>query len=274
MSDNPLQALLEVLQRLRGEDGCPWDRSQTLASAARYLSDEVVEYVDAAARDDLPEAREELADLLYMVCFNWMLLNERSPVSIEELARAGAEKLIRRKPHVFGDEHASTPEEAQRIWRREKQREKARQAAEASGAGETGGDEGEASALKDLSPSACALRQAYVYGATAAETGFDWKDHHQVLAKLHEEIAEFEEAFAGGRRERIEDEVGDILFAAVQLARKCQLDPELALQGTNAKFARRFRQMEARCRREGRRVEDLDIETMFAYWEHTKLGED
>jgi len=261
VSENPLQALLEVLDRLRGEDGCPWDRVQTLASAARFLNDEVTEYVDAAARDDLPAAREELADLLYMVCFNWMLLNERSPVSIEELAEAGARKLIRRKPHVFGNEHAATPEEAQRIWKREKSREK-------------GKNDTDPSSLKDLSPSASVLRQALVYGATAAETGFDWTGHRQVMEKLHEEIGELEEALEEGRRERIRDELGDILFAVVQLARKLELDPQTSLRGTNVKFARRFREMEARCTREGRRLSSLDIETMFRYWEDTKANEE
>ncbi len=266
MGGNPLQPLLEVLFRLRGSEGCPWDRAQTLDSAARFLSDEVVEYVDAATRGKLDAAREELADLLYMVCFNWMLLNELEPVRLEELARMGAEKLIRRKPHVFGEEKASTPEEAQRIWKREKQRETAEEEGKTEAA-PTG-------ALKDLSPSTSALRQAFVYGATAAETGFDWKDHRQVLAKLHEEIEEFEEAFQGGRRERVMDEIGDLFFACVQLARKLDLDPEVCLRGTNAKFARRFRAMEARCRKEGRRLEELDIETMFDYWEHAKSGED
>lgn len=277
MDDPALKPLLEVLYRLRGPEGCPWDQEQDLASAARFLADEVAEYAEAAAHGSLEEAREELADLLYMVCFNWLLLHERTGVELEELARSGAEKLIRRKPHVFGDERAETPEDAQRIWRREKQRE-----AGATGEdGDTGtdaamdppADAGEAappSALKDLSASASPLRQALVYGATAAETGFDWQNPRQVERKLHEEIDELQEALVDGRIERVRDEMGDILFAATQLARKLELDPDACLRGTNRKFARRFREMEARCHTEGRPISDLSIEEMFVYWEDAK----
>lgn len=271
MPTNPLAPLLEVLHRLRGPEGCPWDQEQDLASAARFLADEVAEYADAAAHGRLEEAREELADLLYMVCFNWLLMNEQNGVELEELARAGAEKLIRRKPHVFGDEEAHTPEAAQIIWRREKAREKE----ETSGpdADSQSGESAPPSALKELSPAASPLRQALIYGATAAETGFDWANPQQVEAKLHEEIEELQEALADGRIERVRDEMGDILFAVTQLARKLELDPDTCLRGTNRKFARRFQEMEARCHAEGQRLSDLSIEEMFGYWEAAKAND-
>jgi MazG family protein len=279
---NPLAPLLEVLHRLRGPEGCPWDQRQDLASAARFLADEVAEYADAAAHGRFEEAREELADLLYMVCFNWLIMNERDGVELEELARAGAEKLIRRKPHVFGDEEASTPEAAQHIWRREKAREKreaaasggdALRAASPSDDADPSAQSAPPSALKELSPAASPLRQALIYGATAAETGFDWENPQQVEAKLHEEIDELQEALVDGRIERIRDEMGDILFAVTQLARKLELDPDACLRGTNRKFARRFHEMEARCHAEGRSVSELSLEEMFRYWEASKAND-
>jgi len=275
LSENPLSPLLEVLYRLRGADGCPWDQGQDLASAARYLADEVAEYAEAAAHGTLEEAREELSDLLYMVCFNWLLLSEQTGVQIEDLVRTGTEKLIRRKPHVFADERADTPEEVQVIWRREKARELAESEAEANGTPPGSSDEEgpPPSALKDLSPAASPLRQAMIYGSTAAETGFDWENPKQVEAKLHEEIDELQEALEDGRIERVRDEMGDILFAATQLARKLELDPDACLRGTNRKFARRFREMEARCHAEGTRVSNLSLKAMFDYWEAAKAND-
>ena len=262
--EHSLKALIEVLEQLRGPQGCPWDRQQTLSSAARFLQDEVVEYVEAAAEGDPQELTEELADLLYMVCFNWLLLSEETNVSLEELASMGAQKLIRRKPHVFGAEKAATASEAQVIWKREKAKE--RKARGKGGSEPTG-------SLKHLSASASSLRQALIFGSSAAETGFDWNDYREVLVKLKEEIAELEDALQEGRRDRVKDEMGDILFAGTQLARKLDLDPETCLNGTNRKFARRFRDMEERCGSEGRRIEDLSREDMFRYWEESKAND-
>ncbi len=262
--EHSLLVLIEVLERLRGPRGCPWDRQQTLSSAARFLQDEVVEYVEATAGGDARELTEELADLLYMVCFNWLLLSEETGVSLEDLAALGAQKLIRRKPHVFGDETATTSNEAQRIWKREKAKEKKSRGKD---------DREHAGALKHLSAAASSLRQALVFGQSAAETGFDWQDHREVLSKLKEEIAEFEEALKEGREARVRDEMGDILFAATQLARKLDLDPESCLSGTNRKFARRFKEMEDRCANESRKIEDLSRDEMFRYWEESKAND-
>jgi len=258
--EHSLTALIEVLQRLRGPEGCPWDQQQTLPSAARFLQDEVFEYVEASAGGDPEELREELADLLYMVCFNWLLLSEKTGVTLEELAEAGAQKLIRRKPHVFGEENATTASEAQAIWKREKAKEGKKKRERAG-------------ALKHLSASSSALRQALIFGQSAADTGFDWNDPAEVLHKLKEEIEELQEAQKGQSKERIRDEMGDILFAATQLARKLDLDPESCLSGTNRKFARRFRELEERCAREGKKVKDLSREEMFRYWEESKAND-
>jgi MazG family protein len=262
--EHSLQVLIEVLQRLRGPGGCPWDRQQTLSSAARFLQDEVVEYVEAAAEGDARELTEELADLLYMVCFNWLLLSEETGVSLEDLAAMGAQKLIRRKPHVFGDETAATSSEAQVIWKREKAKEKQNRG--------KGGRE-RAGALKHLAASASSLRQALVFGVSAAETGFDWQDHREVLSKLKEETAELEEALEEGQEARVRDEMGDIPFAATQLARKLDLDPESCLSGTNRKFACRFGEMEARCANQSRKIGDLSRDEMFRYWEESKTND-
>jgi len=277
-----LNRLLETLRTLRGQDGCPWDQQQTLASAARHLSDEVHEYADAAASGDLREVRAELADLFYMVCFNWLLLSEQQAVSLDDLAQSGREKLENRKPHVFGDEKAETVEDAQRIWRRQKALEGSDRPADDPSASDRPSDDAPGSAtpsaLKHLSPSTSPLRQALVYGSTAAETGFDWPDPEAVEIKLHEEIEELRHARAAGNDPAsdpaVVDEFGDILFAAVQLGRKLGLDPDAALKGTNRKFARRFRHMEARAHTEGRDISDLTINEMFQYWEQSKLSDD
>lgn len=258
--EHSLDALIEVLQRLRGPQGCPWDREQTIPSAARFLQDEVFEYVEATAGGKPEEVTEELADLLYMVCFNWLLLSEKTGVTLQELAEAGAQKLIRRKPHVFGAESASTASEAQAIWKREKANEGKKRRERAG-------------ALKHLSASSSALRQALIFGQSAADTGFDWNNHEEVLHKLTEEIQELQEALRSESKERVRDEMGDILFAATQLARKLDLDPESCLSGTNRKFARRFREMEERCHREGKKVSDLSREEMFRYWEESKAND-
>jgi MazG family protein len=258
--EHSLNALIEVLQRLRSPQGCPWDRQQTLPSAARFLQDEVFEYVEATAGGEIEEITEELADLLYMVCFNWLLLSEKTGVTLKELAEAGAQKLIRRKPHVFGEESATTASEAQAIWKREKAKEDKKKRERAG-------------ALKHLSASTSALRQALIFGQSAADTGFDWNNPGEVLHKLQEEIEELQEAQRDGRKERVRDEMGDILFAATQLARKLDLDPESCLSGTNRKFARRFREMEERCARENKKVGDLSRDEMFRYWEESKAND-
>jgi nucleoside triphosphate diphosphatase len=252
-----IERLLETLVKLRGPTGCAWDQRQDLASAARFLADEVFEYVDVAQRGDDEAATEELADLFYMLAFNWLLLHERNGLEFEELARRGDAKLRRRKPHVFEPGSEWDGLEADEIWRRTKSREQ--------------GDEGPPpSLLKDLHPSASPLRQALLHGQLAARADFDWPSPDPVFEKVREEIDELREAIANNDRPNIEEEVGDLLFAVVQLGRKLDVDPDLALARTNVKFARRFRTMEARYDYDASRLRALGIEGLWREYDRAK----
>jgi ATP diphosphatase len=266
-----LERLLEILARLRGPSGCPWDREQNLASAARYLSDEVHEYVDVAADGDLSQVRQELADLLYMLSFNWLLLFEQDGLDFDDLAREGAEKLIRRHPHVFGEADAHSSADSNLLWNQIKAQEKVEAA---DGVDTTvAGDPPPASLLKDLSPSASPLRQAAMYGQGAAATGFDWPDRDAVLAKLHEEIQELREAEQRGDPAAVAGELGDVLFAVVQLARKLDVDPDVALRRTNRKFARRFHDVEARFDHDPTRMRDAGLDSLHEAYLAAKADE-
>lgn len=262
MDANELQRLLDVLRRLRGPDGCAWDQSQDLASAARFLSDEVFEYLDAARRGDLDGATAELSDLFYMVAYNWLILSETTGIEFDELAKRGADKLVRRKPHVFGDRARYEGMSHEEIWRRAK--------AEEEGADPDGPPP---SLLKELHPSASPLRQAIQTGNDAARGGFDWDSPNPVIAKLHEELDELAEARRADDADAIEDEMGDLLFAAAQLARKLGVDPDAALQRTNRKFARRFRAIEARYDHDPEKLRAAGITGLWRAWAEVKRTE-
>ena len=259
-----LERLLDVLRHLRGPEGCTWDQSQDLASAARFLSDEVFEYLDAARGDDPEAATAELADLFYMVAYNWLILSETTGVDFDELARRGADKLVRRKPHVFDEDPETRARWAglshEEIWRRTK-------------AAEEDDTLAPPSLLKDLHRSVSPLRQAHRHGSDAARGGFDWDSPNPVIAKLHEELDELAEARRAEDTDAIEDEMGDLLFAAVQLARKLGVDPDVALQRTNAKFARRFREIEARHGHDPERLRALGITGLWRAWAEAKAAE-
>lgn len=258
MAESQIKRLLEILRHLRGPEGCAWDQQQDLASAARYLADEVFEYVETAATGDDEAAADELSDLFYMVAFNWLLLSERSGIDFEELARRGADKLQRRKPHVFGEAERWEGLSHEEIWRRTKARER-------------GGDEpAPPSLLKDLHPSASALRQAVLHGRLAAKAGFDWSGPEPVVAKLHEELEELRQATREEDPAAVEEELGDLLFAVVQLGRKLGVDPDLALARTNRKFARRFRAIESRHDHDVDRLRGLGLEGLWREWKTVK----
>jgi MazG family protein len=260
MDHEQLDRLLSILRELRGPNGCAWDQRQDLASAARFLSDETFEYVEAAAGTDTLRALEELADLFYMVAFNWLILSERNPVEFDELARLGADKLVHRKPHVFDDDEAFDGLSHEEIWRRQKAAER--------------GDDRPPSLLKDLHPAASPLRQAILRGDNAAGSGFDWEGPEPVIAKVHEELDELQQARRNGDEAGIREELGDLLFAVCQLARKLGVDPDLALSATNDKFARRFRAIEARHDHDPERLRALGIDGLWREWNAVKALED
>lgn len=259
MEQDSIERLLTILRKLRGPDGCAWDQRQDLASAARFLSDEVFEYVEAAASGDPRQATEELSDLFYMVAFNWLILSESHDVEFGELAKQGADKLMRRKPHIFGDDPQWDGLSHEEIWRRQKAREP--------------GDKRPPSLLKDLHPAASPLRQAILRGENAAGGGFDWDGPEPVIAKVHEELEELQQARREDDQDAVTEELGDLLFAVTQLARKLGVDPDLALARTNAKFARRFRAIEARHGHDPEQLKALGIDGLWNEWNAVKRAE-
>jgi MazG family protein len=259
VDQDQIQRLLTILARLRGPDGCAWDQNQDLASAARFLSDEVFEYVDAASSGDPERAAEELSDLFYMVAFNWLILAETSDLRFQDLAARGADKLIHRKPHVFEQDPQWEGLSHEEIWRRQKAREQ--------------GEDVRPSLMKDLHPSASPLRQAILRGDNAALGGFDWEGPDPVIAKVHEELEELQQARREGDQDAVEDELGDLLFAVTQLARKLGVDPDQALTRTNRKFARRFRAIEARHDHDPERLKALGIDGLWQEWNAVKRAE-
>jgi tetrapyrrole methylase family protein/MazG family protein len=252
--------LLATIHTLRSPGGCPWDRKQTLVDAARYLLDEAGELVDAALSGDADHVREELGDLLFMTCFCCEILGETAGVSMQDIARQGNAKLIRRHPHVFGDEQAHEVGASQRLWNEIKAQEKRAK----------GLDPEAESVLKEMPSSTAPLHLAYRWQHDAADVGFDWPTIDGVNAKLQEELAEFEEAAAAQDPAAIEHELGDVLFSLVNLARWHHVQPDMALRKANERFAARFRLVEAQFRAEGRAMGEATLDELEASWQAAK----
>ena len=252
--------LLATIHTLRSPGGCPWDRKQTLVDAARYLLDEAGELVDAALSGDADHVREELGDLLFMTCFCCEILGETAGVSMQDIARQGNAKLIRRHPHVFGDEQAHEVGASQRLWNEIKAQEKRAK----------GLDPEAESVLKEMPSSTAPLHLAYRWQHDAADVGFDWPTIDGVNAKLQEELAEFEEAAAAQDPAAIEHELGDVLFSLVNLARWHHVQPDMALRKANQRFAARFRLVEAQFRAEGRAMGEATLDELEASWQAAK----
>lgn len=252
--------LLATIHTLRQPDGCPWDRKQTLNSAARYLMDEAGELVEATLDGDRTGAREELADLLFMTCFCTEILSETEPVTMHDIAREGNAKLIRRHPHVFGDAEARTTGESQEQWNAIKREEKLARGLEPD----------RESVLKDMPGSTAPLHQAYIYQDDAADAGFDWPEVSGVWDKLNEELDEFKEATGKDDLTAIEHELGDILFAIVNLARWHKIQPDMALRKANKRFRDRFHLVEKDFKSQGAEMKDVGIDALEASWQEAK----
>ena len=246
------------MARLRAPGGCPWDREQTFDTIKPYLLEETYEVMDAIDARDWRELAGELGDLLLQSVFFSQMAAEQKLFSIADALDAINEKLIRRHPHVFGEQTAETAGDVRRIWGEVK-------AAEKKQKGETGGG------LLDAVPRALpALVEAQQLTTRAAHVGFDWSDADQVLVKLHEELAEFDAARRGASAQELEDELGDLLFVLVNLARFVKADPEQALRKTNAKFRRRFGYIERKLGEQGKTPEQATLAEMDALWEEAK----
>jgi nucleoside triphosphate diphosphatase len=265
--------LLEIMAALRTPvTGCPWDLEQDFASIAPYTLEEAYEVVDAIDRGDLADLKDELGDLLLQVVFHARMAQEQGAFAFPDVVEAITRKLVRRHPHVFGDTRSLSPEEVKSLWDEIKREEKA----ERRGAREAMGlpaDAHEAGFLGGIPTALPALTRAQKLTAKAAKVGFDWPDTMQVIEKIHEELEEVKDASSSGERDRIEDEIGDLLFSVTNLARHFGIDPERALRRTNAKFERRFTSVEQGLRNQGRSLDEASLDEMEELWVAAKQVE-
>lgn len=254
-----LLRLLGIMARLRAPDGCPWDQVQDFASIAPYTVEEGHEVADAIARKDWAGLQDELGDLLLQVVYHARMAEEAGWFTFADVARSINEKMIRRHPHVFGEDASRDAAQQTTAWEVQKATERAARA-------ETGTLAGISGNLPSLSRAAKLTRRA-------ARVGFDWPDAGQVLDKLEEEAAELRAELPGADPDRLADEVGDLLFVVANLARKLDLDPEGCLRAANAKFERRFGAVEDGLSRQGRTPAEASLEEMEALWAAAKAAE-
>ncbi|KLK92219.1 nucleoside triphosphate hydrolase [Microvirga vignae] len=265
--------LLEIMAALRTPGtGCPWDLEQDFSSIAPYTLEEAYEVVDAIERGDLADLKDELGDLLLQVVFHARMAEEKGIFAFPDVVEAITRKLIRRHPHVFGETKDLAPEQVKVLWDEIKRAEKAerRQVREKMGLPLEAREAGFLGGIPTALP---ALTRAQKLTNKAAKVGFDWPHPAQVIDKIHEELEEVKEASSTGKRERIEDEIGDLLFSVANLARHFGIDPETALRRTNGKFERRFGAIEEALQNQGRGLRDASLEEMEELWVRAKLTE-
>jgi ATP diphosphatase len=257
-----LKKLLDVMTALRDpETGCPWDIEQDFRSIAPYTIEEAYEVADAIDRGEMGELRDELGDLLLQVVYHAQMAREAGHFDFEDVARAIADKMVRRHPHVFADATVSSAAAQTRAWEQHKKDER-----EADPDASTGVLDGVALGLP-------ALMRARKLGKRAASVGFDWPDVSGVRAKVDEELAEFDSARESGDVPGMTEEIGDLLFSVANLARHCGIDPEESLRAANGKFTRRFTDMERRLSAQGQAWESLGLDEMENLWQAAKAGE-
>jgi ATP diphosphatase len=257
-----IERLLEIMAALRTpKTGCPWDLAQNFSTIAPYTLEEAYEVADAIERGNLADLKDELGDLLLQVVFHARMGEEQGAFDFGDVVQAITEKLIRRHPHVFADETSRTAQAVEGLWERIKAEEKA-----ANEIGETG-------ALAGVPVTLPALSRALKLQGKASKVGFDWNDPRAVLRKIREEADEIEAELARAETHKAATEVGDLLFAVVNLARHLQADPETVLRQTNLKFERRFAAIERALAARGKAPRDASLAEMDALWNEAKEGE-
>ncbi|WP_420547193.1 nucleoside triphosphate pyrophosphohydrolase [Curvivirga sp.] len=259
MSDKNIDKLLEIMAALRTpKTGCPWDLEQNFSTIAPYTIEEAYEVADAIERNDMSDLKDELGDLLFQVVFHSRMAEEEDMFTFDDVAQSISEKMLRRHPHVFGDHDADTPDAVKQSWEDTKAAERK----------EKGQNE---SALDGVALSLPALLRAEKLTKRAARVNFDWPSYKDVFDKIREEINELEtEIDQQAPIERIEDELGDLLFCMANLARHFKLDPEVTLKKANNKFTSRFKAMESSFKDEGKELSAQSLENMEARWQVVK----
>jgi nucleoside triphosphate diphosphatase len=267
-----IRRLIDIMAALRDPiRGCPWDVQQTFASIAPFTIEEAYEVADAIERGATEDLREELGDLLLQVVFHARMAEEAALFDFGGVVEAITTKLVRRHPHVFGEASALTADEVKTLWGRIKAEEKlAKLASEAANEGRA---ERKSSALDGVPLALPALSRAMKLQEKAGKVGFDWNEVRAVLEKIREEIIEVEAEIAEGSPQALSNEVGDLLFAAVNLARHLKIDPEAALRSANAKFERRFAHIEMRLAEGGRTPDGASLDEMERLWVEAKAEE-
>ncbi len=253
--ESPMARLRWVLKALRAPDGCPWDREQTLQSIQPCLQEECYELLSAMVENDLENHQEELGDVLLQVLFQSDIREDEGAFTFDDVVNRLADKLISRHSHVFGQVDAKDTEAVLQNWEREKQKEHKTP---------------KASALDGVPEALPALLKAQRVQHKAAKVGFDWKDAEGPEAKIAEELTELRTAIATGNADAIADEYGDVLFSLVNLARHIHVDAESALRMSTAKFAKRFRAVEARVKASGQEMKTLSLEELDRIWDAVK----
>lgn len=251
--------LIEVMRRLRAPGGCPWDREQTLQTLKPCLLEETYELLEAMDGNDLALHVEELGDVLLQVVFQCAIREEAGLFSFDKVASALADKLVHRHPHVFGDVSVNSSGDVLRNWEAIKQTEK--------------GKKPDRSAIDGVPATLPALLKAQRTQSKAARVGFDWKDATGATDKIEEELGELREAVADGDKAKMSEELGDLLFSVVNYGRFIDVDAESALEGTNKKFSRRFREVERRVREQGKTLKQCTLAEMDAIWDAIKAEE-
>ncbi|MCC7049216.1 MAG: nucleoside triphosphate pyrophosphohydrolase [Alphaproteobacteria bacterium] len=265
-AERPIDRLIAIMARLRApQGGCPWDLEQSFATIAPYTIEEAYEVADAIQRGDMTALREELGDLLLQVVYHARMAEEEGRFDFDAVATAIADKMVARHPHVFGGAEIDGAAAQTRMWEEFKARERAAKAKASATP---------PSVLDDVPLALPALLRAEKLQKRAARVGFDWPEARQVLDKIEEEIGELRaELDQGAPPARVEDEIGDLLFALANLARHLKVDPETALRGCNAKFERRFHAIERALAAEDRSPKDASLEEMEALWIEAKHRE-
>lgn len=258
MSKRTFDDLVKLMTTLRGPNGCPWDRKQSLPDLKPYVIEEAYEVVDAIDHDDRRALAEELGDLLLQAVFIAELTREEGTFDIYDSITAIHDKLVRRHPHVFGDVEANDAETVLVNWEKLKQDERKAE---------------NKSVLSGVPQSMPALLKASRLTEKAARVGFDWRRTEDVFDKVDEELGELREAVASGDNEHVHEEIGDLLFTIANIARKVNVNPEEALQSTNRKFMRRFGSMESQVRERGQNLDQLQLEEMDRLWDEAKAAE-
>jgi len=255
MSEHPFDRLSGIMQKLRAPGGCPWDAEQTHSSLKRYLIEECYEVIEAIDTKDDDLLKEELGDLLLQPIFHASIAEERGAFSMNDVIQTLCDKLIRRHPHVFSNHIISSSDEQVENWEKIKKTEK--------------GDKRRLT-LSGIPPHLPAILKASKISEKASRVGFDWEDQHQVFSKIREEMVELEETLYHGDQKRIEEELGDLLFAVINLGRFLSIDPENALQKTISKFTSRFNHIEDSLLKRGTTPQNATIEEMEMLWQEAK----